>query len=153
MLQDYSLRKPSFYYFAGVLTVICVLVALYGFNLLLEFTFDSGNGEYNIISSTPSPDGKNIAIIYAGWGGGAAGWSFCRATIVPANEQFNPEQNYDYVFDVKGGRDVKTIWEGNNNLLITYVYKPEKTNSYLRVSKEIYSRHTGINVRYIEKTE
>ncbi len=109
---------------------------------ILANEFENGfskNSEYNIISSTPSPDGKNVAIVYAGWGGGAAGWTFLRATIVPASEQFNSEQNYDYVFDVKGGKDVEIIWEGNDNLLITYTYKPEKKLTRISEFQEKYT--------------
>jgi hypothetical protein len=111
---------------------------------------NSGGGEYNIVSSTPSPDGKNVAVIYAGMGGGAAGWTFLRATIVPASEQLNPEQHQDYVFDIKGGGNIEPQWADNEHLLITYTVR---ANSYLRVSRQNYSRNTGVNIRYVEKAE
>lgn len=147
--------KVSKYFKVG--TILFFILLPFAFLVLVSWALSGisgdGSGEYNIISSTPSPDGKNIAIVYAGSGGGAAGWSFCHATIVAASEQFNPEQHNDYIFDIKGGRNVEAIWEGNDNLLITYTYKSGKDNPYFKVSRETYSRHTGINVRYIEKAE
>lgn len=111
-----------------------------------------GGGEYNVISSTYSPDGKYVVIVYSGSGGGAAGWTFFRATVNSADEPFDPE-NDKYILDIKGGSEIQPVWEGSNNLVITYTYKPGKTNTYFRISKETISRHTGVKIRYVEKVE
>jgi hypothetical protein len=156
MFQYKEVRNPIFKYVAwsGIAIFTLAPFVFIGFMAWAFNSGMSGSGEYNIISLTPSPDRKNVAIVYAGWGGGAAGWSFLLTTVHPAAEPFNPEldvSEYRYILDIKGGSEITPIWEGNDNLLITYTYKPTKTSTYFKVAKETKSKHTGVKMRYIEK--
>ncbi len=153
MFKYRETKNPIFKYVAlGIGVAVLLGIAWLFGNLALNLS-SGGSGDYDIISTTPSPDGKYVAIVYSGSGGGAAGWTFLRATVNPADEPFNPEKSANFVFDIKGSEEIETKWEGNSNLLIIYTYKPENTNTYFKVSKETLSTNTGVKIRYIENIE
>lgn len=119
-----------------------------------------GGGEYNVINTQNSSDSKYSATVYAGWGGGAAGWTFIRVAVNPIDEPFNielekdknSEGNWKYVvFDTGGASDVRVNWKGENNLLITY--KAPNNTSGFRVYKSLLTRNKKVKISFVEEVE
>ncbi|MEA2205213.1 MAG: hypothetical protein QOE77_1989 [Blastocatellia bacterium] len=149
------MRKPIFYYLAGVLSVIAVLVVLWAFGLILAKAFDFGGGgsDYIVTETSPSPDGKYVATIYNVAGGGAAGWCSRRATVNPSSEPFTIEREKRegkyLVFDVSCGTEVNAKWEGDRSLLITY--KNLNKDFGITVYKKPSDWDRNVAIKYIEE--
>lgn len=149
------MRKPIFYYIAGILSAIAVLVMLWGFGLILENAFDFGGGgsDYNVMSTSRSPDGKYVATVYTGMGGGAAGWCSIRVTVNPVNEPFSIEREKKegkyVVFNISCNSDVEAKWEGDKNLLVSF--KVPSGESGFSVYRKPVDWNGEIKIRYLEK--
>lgn len=149
------MRNPIFYYLAGVLSAIAVLVTLWGFGLILENALDFGSGgsDYNVISTAPSPDGKYVATVYTGMGGGAAGWCSIRITVNPANEPFSIEREKKegkyVVFSINCNSEVEAKWEGDNSLLVSF--KGPRSESGFSVYRTPVDWNREVKIRYLEK--
>ncbi|HEU0185732.1 MAG TPA: hypothetical protein VFS27_10495 [Blastocatellia bacterium] len=149
------MSKPIFYYIAGILSVTAVLAMLWGFGLILENGFDvgGGDGDYNVINTSPSPDGKYVATVYTGMGGGAAGWCYIRVTLNPVNEPFSIEREKKegkyMVFNISCNSEVETEWEGDKNLLVSF--KVPSSESGFSVYRKPIDWDREIKIRYLEK--
>jgi hypothetical protein len=151
------MKKPIFYYIAGILSVIVVLVMLWGFGLIFEDTFYFGDGgsDYNVKSTSHSPDNKYVATVYTGMGGGAAGWCNTRVTVNPANEPFSIEREKEdgkyVVFSISCNSDVETEWEGAQNLLVSF--KGPSDESGFSVYRKPVGWNREIKIRYLENVD
>jgi hypothetical protein len=149
------MKKPVLYYIAGILSVIAVLVTLWGFGLIFENALDFGGGgsEYNVINTSHSPDGKYVANVYTRMGGGAAGWCDIRVTVNPANESFSIEREKTegkyVVFNINCNSDVEVKWEGDKNLLVSF--KGPSSESGFSVYRKPVGWDREIKIRYLEK--
>ncbi len=142
------MKKPIFYYFAGVLSAIAVPLALWG--ILYSAV---GGSDYDIISTSTSPDEKHVATVYSSMGGGAAGWCNLRVTVNPATEPFSIEREKNegkyVVFHVSCGSEVVVRWETNENLLVRY--KNLNKDFGITVYKTPGDWDKEIKIRYIEE--
>ena len=149
------MRRPIIYYFAGVLTVVLVLggCRACGLNLNNLFRFTGGGSDYHVIDTSPSPDGKFVATIYSASGGGAAGWCSIRATVNPASEPFSIEREQTegkyVVFNVSCGSEVKTKWETDRTLVVTY--KNLNKDFGISVYKKPTDWDRGVSIKYVEE--
>lgn len=143
------MKKPIFYYLAGVLSTIAVPLALWG----ILYSTAGGGSDYNVISTSSSPDGKYVVTIYSSIGGGAAGWSSIRATVNPVSEPFSIEREKSdgryMVFDVSYGDEVEAKWETNRNLLITY--RNVNGDSGITIYKKPKDWDGEVKIKYNEK--
>jgi hypothetical protein len=142
------MRKPILYYLAGVLSAIAVPLALWG--ILYSAV---GGSDYDVISTSTSPDKKYVATVYSSMGGGAAGWCSIRATVNPTTEPFSIEREKNegkyVVFNVNCGSEVEAQWETNKNLLITY--KNLNNDFGITVYKKPIDWYREVKIRYIEE--
>jgi hypothetical protein len=149
------MKKPIFYYIAGSLSVIAVLTTLWGYGLFLENILDFGDGdsEYNVLNTSHSPDGKHVATVYTGTGGGAASWCIIRVTVNPVNEPFSIEREKKdgkyLVFNISCNSDVEVKWEGAKNLLVSF--KGPSDESGFSMYRKPVDSHREIKIRYLEK--
>ena len=115
------MKKPIFYFIAGILSVIAVLVTFWGYGRIFELDLGGGASEYNVLNTSHSPDGKYVATVYTRMGGGAAGWCDIRVTVNPVNEPFSIEREKKegkyVVFNISCNSDVEVKWEDAENLL------------------------------------
>src|SRR5882672_11442300 len=76
------------------------------------------------INTSPSPDGKYVATVYTGMGGGAAGWRYIRGTVNPANEPFSidseKKDGKHMVFNIDCSSGVEVKWEDSQKLLVSF---------------------------------
>jgi hypothetical protein len=149
------MKKPVLYYIAGVLSLIVVLITLWGFGLIFENALDVGRGgsEYNIINTSQSPDGKYVATVYTRMGGGAAGWCDLRVTVNSVNEPFSikreKEEGKYVIFNISCNSDVEVKWEGDKNLLVSF--KGPSSESGFSVYRKPVDWDREIKIRYLEK--
>ncbi len=154
-LYDKGMRKPIFYYLAGILTVVAPIVLLWGLNLMLEnaLGFGGGGSNYDVKSTSLSPDGKFVATVYSAMGGGAAGWCSIRVTVNPQSEPFSVEREKTegkyVVSTVSCGSQVETEWEGERNLLIAYTVPGG--DSGISIYKKPVDWDGTVKIRYVEK--
>jgi hypothetical protein len=149
------MKKPIFYYTAGILSVIAVLVTLWGYGQMLQNALDLGVGgsEYNVLNTSNSPDGKYVATVYTRMGGGAAGWCDIRVTVNPVNEPFGIEREEKegkyVVFNISCNSEVEVKWEGAKNLLVSF--KVPSSESGFSVYRKPVDWDREIKIRYLEK--
>jgi hypothetical protein len=149
------MRKSIFYFVAGGSSVIAVLAMLWGYGLILEdaLNFGGEGGDYNVINTSPSPDGKYVATVYTGMGGGAAGWCYIRVTVNPATEPFSIEREKKdgkyMVFNIDCNSEVETKWEDAKNLLV--YFKVLSSDSGFSVYRKPVDWDREIKIRYLEK--
>jgi len=149
------MRKPIFYFVTGALSVIAVFAMLWSFGLIFENALDlgGGDGDYNVINTSPSPDGKYVATVYTGMGGGAAGWCYIRVTVNPVNEPFSIEREKKegkyMVFNISCSSEVETKWGGDKNLLVSF--KVPSSESGFSMYRFPADWNREIKIRYMEK--
>ena len=145
------MRKPAFYYLAGVLTVIAPILLLWGFGLWLKSAI--GESDYDVISTSPSPDEKFVATIYSVMGGGAAGWCNIRVTVNPQNEPFSIEREKTegkyVVSTISCGSQVEAKWEEGRNL--TIIYTMPSADSGISIYKKPVDWDRTVKIGYVEK--
>lgn len=140
------MKTPKYYFLSGVgvtLAIIVAIIALIGL---------SSDGNYKVISSAKSPDGKHVAIVYGGMGGGAAGWCslYVAIEVKDSNELIGKEKhNYDaVVYDGSCGTDPETEWIANDRLTIKY--RGPKDQSGIRLYKRPLSHDSAVKVSFTE---
>jgi hypothetical protein len=149
------MKKPIFYYVVGILSAIAILVTPWGLGLVIEniVDFGGGAGEYTVLNTSHSPDGKYVATVYTGMGGGAAGWCVIRVTVNPINEPFSIEREKKegkyVVFNIGCNSDVEVKWEDAKNLLVSF--KGPSSESGFSVYRKPVDRERVIKIRYLEK--
>jgi len=148
------MKKPIFYFIAGILSVIAVLVTLWGYGQIFEnIDFGAGASEYNVLNTSHSPDGKYVATVYTRMGGGAAGWCDIRVMVNPVNESFSIEREKKegkyLVFNISCNSDVEVKWEGAENLLVSF--KVPSSESGFSMYRKPVAWDREIKIRYLEK--
>ena len=147
------MKKPVFYYSAGVLSVAILLAILWGFGFLLESAFDMGGGdEERVVSSLSSPDGEYVATTYVAMGGGAAGWCYKRVSINKKSEPFSLEKERErggYSFDVSCGSELEVKWESNRELLVSYTGSENEAG--ISIYQRPVSQDRAVRIKYLPK--
>jgi hypothetical protein len=132
----------TFGFFAAVALAAVVLLVLSG----------ADGGRYDIHMAEPSPDGKHIATVYTGMGGGAAGWCSSYVSVSTEdkrNDITKGQRNYEtVVFD--GSCNTKPIiqWENDRTLIVKY--QGPKDRGGIRVYKCPMSNDNQVTVVFIE---
>lgn len=143
------MRKPYFYFIAGVGSVVAAigafLVLIFILNLALESRFaDDGGSTTSVITTIPSSNQKHIATIYSSMGGGAAGWCYIGVNIRKGEEQFNPHEN---VFSSQCGTKTNAEWEGDGILRISY----SSDSEILSLSQKGWNADKTVKILYVGK--
>jgi hypothetical protein len=147
------MKKPIFYFIAGILSVIAVLVTLWGYGKIFELDLGGGDSEYNVLNTSHSTDSKYVATVYTRMGGGAAGWCDIRVTVNPVNEPFSAERERKegkyVVFNISCNSEVEVKWEGAENLLVSF--KVPSSESGFSMYRKPVTWDRKIKIRYLEK--
>src|SRR5262245_13174760 len=147
------MKKPIFYYIAGILSVAAVVVTLWGFGRIFELDLGGGDSEYNVLNTSHSPESKYVATVYTRMGGGAAGGCDIRVTVNAVSETFSTEREKKegqyMVFNISCNSDVEVKWEGAENLLVSF--KVPSSESGFSMYRKPVAWDRKIKIRYLEK--
>jgi hypothetical protein len=150
------MRKPIFYYLAGVLTVVAVPAILWGMGRILAGSvIDFGGGGSDVVTvlnTVPAPDGEYVATTYSAMGGGAAGWCFKRVTVNKKAEPFSWDKEKErggYSFDVSCISDIELKWEGNRKLVVAYT--GSDNDAGISISQRPISEDRAVRIKYIAR--
>jgi len=110
-----------------------LFVVVFGFpfykacNFLNEFSngfAGDGKGDFRIVETVESPDGKYLATFWDESGGGAAGWCGRHINVYKKDANFvldtTEENRKTRVFDVRCGSVVEMNWESTNQLHVAF---------------------------------
>lgn len=117
------MKKPFFYFIAGFGTVFAPIGIFLIFIWIFVFTFadltehQPQKADVSILSSTTSPNQKFIATTFANSGGGAASSCGLKVNVRNSDKQFDSNET---VFVASCGTKIKTVWEDDKTLRITY---------------------------------
>lgn len=116
------MKKHYWYFIGGMATVFIPVGALYFlislFAMAVVGTFaPDDKSDIHILATNTSPSGKYIATTFTTMGGGAAGSCGRQVNIRKSEEEFNHRES---IFSSNCGTEIKTEWENENSLAISY---------------------------------
>jgi hypothetical protein len=114
--------------------------------------WDMGPGDYKIVETFPSPNGRHRAILWTGMGGGAAGWCSQRISIKRMDAPFDLQLEKKvgtYVFSASCSSEISVEWSAEREVLISYTMDKDGVSVY---QKPRSVDDSDVKISYLMKT-
>lgn len=143
------MKKSLLCFLGGMASVFAVIGLFILFIVaaaaLFENTMTSDNKSHiTVLAENESPNKKHIATVYSSMGGGAAGYCDAEVTVRNSEEEFDDNK---FVFSSHCGTKIKTEWENNERLHISY----SSDDSIQSLTQKAWNADKSVRIIYQEK--